>query len=213
MACSSCTCEVLNAYVLLDRSGSMSTRWNEALGSVNAYVEGLAKVPAKVTLATFDDVAGIQFDVIRDAVPVAEWKNVTDEDASPRGGTPLLDAIGRVVALAEKAADEKTVIIVMTDGQENQSREVTKHAAKAALNRCAAKKWEVVFLGADFNAFGEAANVGVVADKVMNLTAGNYAVAMRGFASKSADYAMSGAAVNFTEEDRRVAAGEPPIVT
>jgi len=29
-------------YILLDRSGSMSTRWNDTLGGVNAYVHALA---------------------------------------------------------------------------------------------------------------------------------------------------------------------------
>ena len=51
-----------HAYILLDRTGSMSNIWAEALGSVNAYVEALTK-PAdgakpsgddKVTLAVFD---------------------------------------------------------------------------------------------------------------------------------------------------------------
>jgi hypothetical protein len=38
----------LNAYILLDRSGSMWSRWSGALSSVNAYVSELAKDPAKV---------------------------------------------------------------------------------------------------------------------------------------------------------------------
>lgn len=201
MACPHCS-EVLNAYVLLDRSGSMSTRWSEALGSVNAYVEGLAKVPAKVTLATFDDVAGIQFDVIRDAVPVADWKNVTADEASPRGGTPLFDAIGRVVALADKANAEKTIVVVMTDGGENMSREITKTGVKAAVERCQARKWEVVFLGADFDAFGEAANVGVGAGKVLRMSAGNYRSATANLAAKSMGYFTGAEAVSFDEKDR-----------
>jgi hypothetical protein len=58
----------LNAYILLDRSGSMSSRWSEALSSINAYVAELAKDAAKVTLATFEGQDGLQFDVIRDDV-------------------------------------------------------------------------------------------------------------------------------------------------
>lgn len=29
----------MNVYILLDRSGSMSSLWNEAIGSINGYVE------------------------------------------------------------------------------------------------------------------------------------------------------------------------------
>ena len=33
----------MNVYILLDRSGSMSSLWSEAIGSINAYVEKLPK--------------------------------------------------------------------------------------------------------------------------------------------------------------------------
>lgn len=143
----------LNAYILLDRSGSMQPRWVEALSSINSYVEDLSKggsLSAKVTLATFDGQDGLQFDVIRDGVAAKKWEKMTDADATPRGMTPLFDALGRTVAMAEKANADKTVIVVMTDGEENHSREVTKQGAKAALDRCKAKGWQVVFLGAVF---------------------------------------------------------------
>ncbi|NBR25044.1 MAG: VWA domain-containing protein, partial [Micrococcales bacterium] len=44
----------MNVYILLDRSGSMGTLWNEALGSINAYVAKLKKKDM-VYLAAFDD--------------------------------------------------------------------------------------------------------------------------------------------------------------
>lgn len=31
----------MNVYILLDRSGSMGSLWEEALGSINGYVKGL----------------------------------------------------------------------------------------------------------------------------------------------------------------------------
>jgi Mg-chelatase subunit ChlD len=201
----------LNAYILLDRSGSMSGRWAEALSSINAYVEGLAKsdVPAKVTLATFDGQDGLQFDVIRDAVAAKKWNVVTGADATPRGMTPLFDALGRAVALAEKANDDKTVIVVMTDGAENHSREVTKQGAKTALDRCKAKGWQVVFLGADFDAFGEAAQVGVAAGQSLNMAAGNYGATMRNLATQTVCYAASAdTSISFSAEDRAVASGK-----
>lgn len=199
---------VLNAYILLDRSGSMSTRWNEALGSINAYVAGLTKGSATVTLATFDSVDGIEFDVIRDAVPSGEWKDVTDADATPRGGTPLFDAVGRIVALAETANRDKTIVVIMTDGGENMSREINKQGAKSATDRCKAKGWEVVFLGADFDASHDAFNVGVGGDKVMRMSAGNYRSAMSNLAEKSMAYSVSAAEVSFDDDDRKAAVAQ-----
>ncbi len=194
----------LNVYILLDRSGSMSTRWAEALSSINVYVKELEK--GKVTLATFDGQDGLIFDVIRDGVSSKKWEEVSNKDATPRGMTPLFDALGRVVALAEKANEDKTVVVVMTDGEENHSREVTKQDAKAAIDRCKTRGWQVVFLGADFNAFGEAAQVGVGAASTLNMTAGNYGASMRGLGKQTMMYASAGINLSFSDEDRKKAA-------
>jgi hypothetical protein len=43
-----------HAYILLDRTGSMSNIWTEALGSVNAYVDALTK-PADGAKPSGDD--------------------------------------------------------------------------------------------------------------------------------------------------------------
>ena len=132
-----------HAYILLDRTGSMSSIWAEAIGSLNAYVEALTRpadgaLPSgndKVTLAAFDHHDGLKFDLLRRGVTAAAWNKVTDDEASPRGMTPLFDSIARIVALAEGDAPQRAVIVIMTDGEENASREVNKDGARAALDR------------------------------------------------------------------------------
>ena len=122
----------MQAYILLDRSGSMQSLWVEALSSVNAFAKELANktdgpvVDSHVTLAVFDSQEALQFDVLRKKQPALHWDNVTDKDASPRGMTPLLDAMVRIISLAESDNPDKAIIVVMTDGQENASREVTR---------------------------------------------------------------------------------------
>lgn len=199
-----------HAYILLDRTGSMSNIWTEALGSVNAYVDALTR-PAdgakpsgddKVTLAVFDHHDGLKFDLLRRGVTAATWNKVTDDEASPRGMTPLFDAIARIVALAEGDAPQRAVIVIMTDGEENSSREVTKDGAKAALDRVRAKGWEVVFLGADFGKFADAESVGVIRSKAMAVSAGSMDLSMRKLASKSRKYFEAAEAMDFNAEDR-----------
>jgi len=201
----------LNAYILLDRSGSMEPRWDESLTSVNSYVDTLAKdkaIKASVTLATFDTQGGFQFDIIRPTATAQDWKKVSREDATPRGTTPLFDAIGRIVSMADAAGHDKTIIVVMTDGQENASQELNKQAAKAVVERCKAKNWQVIFLGADFDAFGEASNVGVAASSTLNMSAGNYGATMDMMASRSVSYASSGVNMMFSAKDRDLAKGK-----
>jgi len=198
------TKSTLNEYILLDRSGSMSNRWGEALSSINAYVEDAkGKVKTKVTVATFDSQVDMIFDIIRDKQSAKKWEPLTDKDATPRGMTPLFDAIGKVVTLAEGQDHKQTVIVVMTDGAENSSREVSQEAAKAALDRCRAKGWQVVFLGADFDAVRQGATVGVTMDSAINMTAGNYGATMRGVRHKTMAYASGAGDVSFSDEDRK----------
>ena len=200
-----------HAYILLDRTGSMSNIWAEVLGSVNAYVEALTK-PAdgakpsgddKVTLAVFDHHNGLKFDLLRRGVTAANWNKVTDDEASPRGMTPLFDSIARIVALAEGDAPQRAVIVIMTDGEENSSREVTKDGAKAALDRARARGWEVVFLGAEFGKFADAESVGVIRSKAMAVSAGSMDLSMRKLASKSRKYFEAAEAMDFNAEDRQ----------
>jgi hypothetical protein len=201
----------MHAYVLLDRSGSMQSLWVEALSSVNAYAKELANktdgdaVDSHVTLVVFDGQEGLQFDLLRKKVPALHWENVTDKEASPRGMTPLLDALGRIIALAETDNPDKAVIVVMTDGQENASREVTRDGAKAAMERVKKKGWDVVFLGANFDNISDAASVGVGGAQQVSMAPGAMNASMRMMAKKSRAYFARGEQHVFEEADREVA--------
>jgi len=201
----------MHAYILLDRSGSMQSLWVEALSSINAYAKGLTDksdgyhVDAHLTLAAFDDQAGLQFDVLRRKTPALHWEKVTDKDATPRGMTPLLDALARIIALAEADSPDKAVLVVMTDGQENASREVTREGAKAALERVKAKGWDIVFLGANFDNFADAQTVGVAAAQQMTMAPQAMSASMSRLAAKSRAYSATGSRHAFDEDDRREA--------
>lgn len=201
----------MQAYILLDRSGSMQSLWVEALSSVNAFAKELANktdgpsVDSHITLAVFDSQDGLKFDTLRRKQPALHWENVTDREATPRGMTPLLDAMGRIIALAEGDNPDKAVIVVMTDGQENASQEVTREGVKTALDRVKAKGWEVVFLGANFDNISDADSVGVQGGQQMAMSAGAMGVSMTRLAKKSRVYAAESAPIVFDEEDRSIA--------
>jgi hypothetical protein len=205
----------LHSYILLDRTGSMDGMWTEALGSVNAFAEELAEpeggrsLSSRVTLAVFDAQEGLQFNVVRNNVDPSRWRKVTNEDATPRGMTPLYDAIGRIVSLAEEDRPEKAIIVIMTDGEENSSRELTRDGAKAALDRARKRGWEVVFLGAEFSNFGDAEGVGQTSSRNMAVSKDALAPTMNSLARKSKDYAAGAApSVEFSAEDRAAAKEE-----
>lgn len=201
----------MHAYILLDRSGSMQSLWTEALSSVNAYAKELGNkkdgdaVDSHITLAAFDSQDGLRFDVLRRKQPALHWEVVTDKDASPRGMTPLFDALGRIISLAETDAPERAVIVVMTDGQENASREVSASEAKAALKRIGDKGWDVVFLGANFDNIGDAASVGVGHGQQMAMAPAAMEASMARLAKQSKAYFARAKRHAFEAEDREVA--------
>ncbi len=208
----------VHSYILLDRTGSMSSIWDEALGSVNAYARSVGEADAgeiegedirtDVTLAVFDYQESLQFDVLRDGVQAENWTEVTNEEASPRGMTPLFDAIGRIISVAEADKPEKAVIVIMTDGMENASKEITRDGAKAALDRARAKGWEVVFLGAEFANFGDAQGVGMSSSKTMAVGQGRMQESMSALAKKSRAYGKGEAEIIFDDADRETAGEE-----
>ncbi|MEO0982035.1 MAG: vWA domain-containing protein [Pseudomonadota bacterium] len=203
----------VHSYILLDRTGSMSSIWDEALGSVNTYAKSVGEaeegddpdLETTITLAVFDAQEGLQFDVLRKDVQPEAWTDVTNDEASPRGMTPLFDAIGKMISIAEEDAPEKAVIVVMTDGMENSSREMTKDQARAALDRARNRGWEVVFLGAEFANFSDADAVGVAASKSMAVGQGTFSQSMERLGKKSRDYGQGEGEIIFDEEDRAVA--------
>jgi len=209
--------DTVQSYILLDRTGSMSDIWDEALTSVNAYADSFAAdapgaeiaggdIKTAVTLAVFDHQDGMQFDVLRDKVDPAKWSDVTNDEANPRGMTPLYDAIGRIISRAEADAPEKAVIVIMTDGLENSSSELTNQGAKAALDRARARGWEVVFLGAEFASFSDAEAVGMSASKTMAVGQGQMRDSMDNLAQKARAYGKGAEPeIEFNAEDRALA--------
>ncbi|MFC6198108.1 VWA domain-containing protein [Ponticaulis profundi] len=205
----------LSSYILLDRTGSMNSIWEEALGSVNAYAASVVEpddgpqVNNTLTLAVFDAQEGLQFEELRKNVKGEAWSDITTDEVSPRGMTPLFDAIGKIIATAETDAPEKAVIVIMTDGKENASREFTKASARAALDRAEKKGWQVVFLGAEFANFADADAVGVSGSKQMAVSRDQLGVTMENLAKKNRGYAQElEESVEFNDADRSLAEEE-----
>jgi hypothetical protein len=188
----------MNVYILLDRSGSMVSLGNEPIGSINAYVK---KLGAKdhIHLAVFDDGS---HDVIRD-MPVEFYADITAEETSPRGGTPLYDSCNKIMCQAEDDNAEKTVLVVMTDGYENMSREFNQAQIQAKVKSWEDRKWEVVFLGANFDKVeAVSGSVGVASNKTLNFVSGNFMKGMDTLSASTMAYATVGRSINYTAEDK-----------
>lgn len=153
--------------VVLDRSGSMGGRENDVINGVNAFLTEQKKLPDPA------DIAFVRFDTesierFRQMGPLAECAPLTLDDFRPRGGTPLLDAVGKTIAQLEQdwreKRPERAIVVIATDGEENSSREYTKEKLKGMITaRQASGMWAFIFLGADIDAFDAAGSIGIYA--------------------------------------------------
>jgi hypothetical protein len=160
----------LDILLVLDRSGSMQSRKADHEGGVRAFVEDQRTLAGDVrfTLVQFDSTDPCE--IVYDRVPLDAVDAIT---LIPRGATPLLDAVGRAVAhLRARQGTEpsqSTLIMVVTDGEENASTEWTKDRVKALLGEIAAAGGTTLFLGADIDAFHEAGSLGVSMAHALNI--------------------------------------------
>lgn len=172
---------VLNVAYIWDMSGSMgvvesATKEGTAqyLVDLQAEEKKLAKKSGKVfthlSLTAFDTV----FEPWVVNEPIAEIDvNKLVGRYHPRGGTALYDAIANTIteieALLRKEAreSEKVLVIVMTDGAENASKDYAAHNDGRArifqlIKSYEAKgNWTFVYLGANVDAYAEAGAMGI----------------------------------------------------
>lgn len=178
--------------VLLDRSGSMGSVKEETISGFNHFIKDQKKAGdnASLTLVQFDTQS---IDVVHENVPIKHVPELTGETYSPRGGTPLLDALGEAItktgeslsAIPENSRPDKVVFVVITDGQENSSHKFTKSKIKEMIeHQTNFYQWVFVYLGANQDAFAEAGSIGI-----KPATVSNYVVAKTesAFATTSAN--------------------------
>jgi uncharacterized protein YegL len=198
----------LSVFVALDRSGSMGgEKWTNAVDSLNEYVKGLQKekINGDITIIAFDSdgmyggASSVRLTPLAEAADIAYFERIDPSALYPAGGTPLYDAAGHVINLALEKNSKRTVIVILTDGEENTSKEYTQAKIKEKVAEVTKKGWEVIFLGANFDAAKYNAGSGLAAGKLRNfdLNDVNSRTAMYADLTKSTTaYATTGAAIN-----------------
>ena len=162
--------DLTDITLVVDRSGSMQSIRDDAEGGVNALIQDQAEQPGEaiITLVEFDT----EYDFVLQGVPA---RDVRPYRLVPRGSTALLDAVGRAInetgarlaAMPEADRPGLVVFVVVTDGHENSSRELTKDQVREMVeHQQSVYKWQFTFLGADADAFAEAGGIGIDRDGI-----------------------------------------------
>lgn len=200
---------------IVDRSGSMGYGGadKEMTNALNIFFKEQAKIEGKclVDYVQFDT----EYEKVYDDRHIVEAEAVIE----PRGGTALVDAIGRgtkdlgrkLAKLREVDRPGTVIVVVVTDGGENSSREFSAEQVKAMVEEQQGKwNWDYVFLGANIDAVATGGLYGFAAGKSMNFNIHNAdAVYATSAALNSYTVGARGPqgpkGVEFTEEDRKKA--------
>jgi len=204
--------DLTDITLVIDRSGSMEEIRSDAEGGINAFIREQARQSgeALLTLVQFDDEA----EFVHRGIPI---KRVRDYKLVPRGSTALLDAVGqainetgsRLAKMPEADRPGLVVFVIVTDGEENSSKEFSKARVKAMIQRQQTKyNWQFTFLGADQDAFAEAGGMGIAAAGTANFAKDKVDAAFIGTIRKVGrmrTQRRKGQAVNnrFTDEERQ----------
>jgi Mg-chelatase subunit ChlD len=157
--------------VITDRSGSMSTIANDVIGGYNKFISDQRKVAgeARVTYTQFDN----QYEVVYQDRALADVPLLSHETFKPRGGTALLDAIGRTLndqgrRISHDAWAELVIVVIITDGEENASREFSRTQIQTMIKHAEDHGWSFVYLGANQDAFSVAQHLGINTSSARN---------------------------------------------
>jgi len=170
------TTPVTHIYFLLDRSGSMNSIASDVIGGFNQFLEEQQRNgdDARMTFVQFD--SSNPHEVIANALPIAEVRPLTADTFTPRGGTPLFDAMGSLITDATirgeaEGNDEVVIFVTFTDGHENCSANYSREAIFELVAKREAQGWTFVYLGANQDSYAAGGGMGYHADNVQDFEA------------------------------------------
>lgn len=176
------TNEKTHIICILDRSGSMSSIMSDSIGGFNAFLKKQKELPDKatITVALFDDA----YEILYDNVDITKAEELTSAVWYPRGMTALYDAIGKTINYEKrnfaKLGDEKpskVLVCVVTDGDENASKEYTQDNIKKLIKDCENEDWNFLYLAANQDAFSVGKSFGISGGNTFTYTASSAGVA------------------------------------
>jgi len=150
----------INTYVtfILDRSGSMQSCVKETINGFNENVQVIRRTAKEndmedatfVSLVQFND----QIEFSQFAASLEKLQEIDDRNYQPNGSTAMLDAIGEALSRMDREiADDdnnRYLVTVFTDGEENASKEYTYETiGKMIRSRTNTNRWTFSYIGAN----------------------------------------------------------------
>lgn len=151
---------------VIDRSGSMTPIRDDAIGGFNTFLkeqQGMQGA-AFLTMVQFDH----EYITVYDGEPIENVKPLDHSSYIPRGMTSLYDAIGRAITTVRERYEKpgadpaRIMVVILTDGQENNSHEYNHVQITDMIKTCTETlKWAFLYLSASPSAFADGQCIGL----------------------------------------------------
>lgn len=135
--------------VVLDESGSMGPKRQDVIGGFNQFLEDQRKVEgdeAFLTLVKFNT----SHHAVVEALPIERVANLSEASYTPGGNTALFDAIASALVTVDMIRCDRSICLIITDGEENSSRNTNFTQVSGAIRlRQDSGRWTFTYLGPD----------------------------------------------------------------
>lgn len=156
----------INVVFIIDESGSMYSSKEDVVGGFKKVIDEQKELKdgkCTVCLYTFGNTVNERYI----GLDVSEIDSIKYE---PGGMTALYDGVGTAIKnvgkwlaeMPENKRPSKNLVVIMTDGAENNSCEYDKQTIKEMIEHQTNKyNWDFVYMGTDIQNSSDAKNIGI----------------------------------------------------
>jgi hypothetical protein len=157
--------------IILDESGSMESIKKTIMNGFNEVVQTIKSVALEypeqehtVTFVSFNS-SGIK--KIHENSKIKLLNQIDERSYQPNGGTPLFDAMGASffnlnwIIEKENPKNYNVLVTILTDGEENASKEHTAQSIKEIIETYKSKNWTFTYIGANHDVDMFAARISI----------------------------------------------------
>jgi uncharacterized protein YegL len=155
--------------IILDESGSMASIKPSIINGFNELVESIKGIQKQfpeqehcISMVSFN---GFGTKVLHFMDDVSKLNKINSENYKPASMTPLYDAMGfsfsKMQKVLESKNDYNVLVTILTDGEENASKEYSGIAIKKMIEELSEGNWTFTYIGTDHDVEKFASNMSI----------------------------------------------------
>lgn len=155
--------------IILDESGSMESikptivnGFNELVQSIKGIQDEFTEQEHFISIVSFN---GFGTKLMHFMDPVSKLGEINAADYKPNSMTPLFDAIGfslsKLKQVLETQSNYNVLVTILTDGEENASKEYTGTVIKNLIDTLSDGNWTFTYIGTDHDIEKMATNLSI----------------------------------------------------